>query len=485
MTATAYSASNRSIHLWGLGSMADYFLYVAFNALILPIYSIAFGLDPRYIAWALTLPRLVDAVADPLIGRLSDNFQSRWGRRRPFMVFSAVLGSAALVLIWWADPAWSTWAKFAWLVGCSVVLFFSYGMYTMAHQAMGYELTDDHHMRPKVWAIRSMYFSIASGLCGGWLYWLTLRPMFHGEINGVRWVAVGMAAVLLTSMLITVKNCRERFQRPKRSHVDMFHALRQTLTLRPFAIYLLHRIVGALGGLGSATMGFYLGLYYVCQGDKDLQSTFSGYNGWIGFGLSFLMVPLAVKLSQRIDRRQAYILGAGVAVLGSLCALLTTLPGRPYLNWAVGLGFMVVGQVVGVVTAAIMPDICDIDELRSGERREGLFTAVLAFQAKVETSICTLASSYLVVWAGFDAAAAKQGLLPSPEVMQRMWWMVLLPPIIVGIIAFIIACFFPITREMMEDVRAKLAERRAAAPPEEAEPAAVPARAPAPAPAPA
>lgn len=464
MSDNVYSASNRTIHCWGIGSMADYFLYVSFNALILPIFSIGYGLDPRYIAWALTLPRIVDAIVDPMIGNFSDHFRSRWGRRRPFMVFAALLGSAALVLIWWANPAWSQTSKFIWLLCNSIVLFFCYGMYTMTHQAIGFELTDDHNLRAKVWAIRSMYFSIACGLCGGWLYWVTLRPCFGGEVHGVRWLSIGMVTILLTTMLVTVCNCRERFtSTTTRKHVNLWRALRETLSVKPFVILLAGRIIGALGGIGSATMGFYLGLYYVCRGDKSLLGSLSGYSGWVGFGLSLLMIPIATWLSRRIERRTAYILSAGLGLLGSIGALFWTLPGRPYLGWTIGLIFMILGAFLGVICNAIMPDICDLDELRTGERREGLFTSVLAFQAKVENSLCMLVSGYLTSWAGFSAEAAQKGIMPSPEVLHRMWWLVLIPPIIVSGTAFIIACYFPITRKMMDEVHAKLNERRKAA----------------------
>ena len=112
---------------------------------------------------------------------------------------------------------------------------------------------------------------------------------------------------------------------------------------------------------------------------------------------------------------------------------------------------------------AIMPDICDIDEVQSGERREGLFAAVLAFQAKIENSICILASSYLIAWSGFNAKVAAAGGVQTPESIRFMWWLAFIPPIVFSLISLAIASYFPITSKMMAEVRAKLAAKHQAA----------------------
>lgn len=458
-----YSASNRTIHFWAIGGIADVMLYVGFAFLVMPIFSIGFGMDPRLVGLALTLPRITDALLDPLIGHFSDNLHTRWGRRRPFLLFAGLLGSVTLVAMWWPSTDWSQTAQFVWLLGCSIVLFFCYGMYTMTHQALGFELTDDHHLRAKVWAVRGMYMSIASGLIGGWLWWMTLRPCFGGEINGIRWISVGMAVLVIGPMLVTVLTCKERFANANRKHVNLWKALRSTLTVKPFAILLAGRIVGALGGVGSAMMGMYISIYYICEGDKSMSGSLSGYNGWVGFAVALLMVPLAIKLSKKIERRWGYIILAGVGMVNAILSPIIAQPGHPYAWLSFMIVMCIVGSVFGLYAQAVLPDICDLDELESGERREGMFTAVLAFQSKIENSLCVLISGYLVAWSGFDAQAAKDGIAPSPETLNNMLWVGFTPPIIFGILAFIIACYFPITKKMMDEVREKLVVRRAEA----------------------
>jgi len=467
MNQKVYQASNRDVHLWAMGSLADYMLFVAFNALILPIYVTGFGMDARWVGWALVVPRIFDALIDPILGRFSDNFKSRWGRRRPFMIFAAALGGTMLMAMWWPSQSWEKWAQFAWLLTTSILLYFSYGMYSMTYLALGYELTDDHHQRAKVQAVRGMYFSIAA-MCGGWIYWLALRPFFGNEIHGIRMVSVALAIVLFGSAAIAAINSKERFTNANRKHVNLFKALRSTLTLKPFAILLSIRIISSLSGLGGASIGFFIVTYYVCQGDKVTATSLSGFNGNVGFVMALLIVPLSTWLSRKIERRWGVILWVGVTALGAIAAPLVARPGHPYVYLTYMIIVAVLTMTFGIFMTAIMPDICDIDELESGERREGLFSAVLAFQSKVENSVCILASSYLISWSGFNAKVAAAGGIQTPESIRIMWWLAFIPPIIFSLIALGVAFYFPITRKMMDEVRTKLAARRAAKAAEEA-----------------
>jgi glycoside/pentoside/hexuronide:cation symporter, GPH family len=453
--SSPYSASNSTIHFWAVGAMSDYMLFVAFNALILPIFTTGFGMDPRMVGWALTLPRIADALIDPLLGHFSDNLRSRWGRRRPLLAISALLGAAMLVLMWWPSRDWGEMAKFAWLLGTSILLYFSYGMYSMSHLALGYELSDDYHIRTRVMAVRGMYFSITA-MAGGWLYWLALRPQFGDEITGIRWISVGLAAVIVGATAITIRNTQERVQYTNRTHVPLWPAIRAALRIRPFVIILLLRIAQTLSVSLYASIGFFIGAYYVCGGDKALYSSLSGINGMVGFATAFALVPLSTWLSRRLGKRDGIIWGFVVVLAGAAVMPLCNQPGMPYLLLTHMILFGVLAAVLNLFMSAVIPDICDLDELASGERREGLFSAVMSFVSKIENSLCILASSYLVAWAGFDIA---KGADQPPEVLTRLLWYGFAPKVVFSAVALGLALYFPLTQRMMADVRAQLDER--------------------------
>ncbi len=460
----AYTADARTLHLWGIGGMADYMLFVSFNALILPIFTTAFGLSPVLVGWALMLPRITDALVDPILGHLSDDTHTRWGRRRPYLFGASILGAIVVMALWWASPAWPQGRQFAYLLTCSILLYFCYGVFSMTHVAFGYELSDDYHLRTKVVAIRGFYFSIAA-LAGGWLYWLALRPVFGGEIAGIRWISAGIAAVILVAGLIPFFCCRERFQNANRRHVNLWKAIRATLRVRPFVIILLLRVAQTLGGSLFGAMAFYIGVYSVCGGNKSLFTSLSGINGMVGFAAAFTLMRVAPWLSRRLGKRRAIIWGYGAAFLGAMLMPFFMRPGHPYLLLTHMITFGLASAVLTMFMAAVMPDICDLDELESGERREGLFSAVMSFVSKIENSVCILLGGYLVAFSGFDTHVAQQMGQQPQAVLDKMRLLGFTPAIVFAGVTFAIACYFPITQKMMTDVRARLDARRAAASP--------------------
>jgi glycoside/pentoside/hexuronide:cation symporter, GPH family len=456
----AYTANNRTIHLWAVGAMADYMLYVSFNALILPIYTTGFGLSPVLVGWALMLPRITDGLIDPLIGHLSDNTHTRWGRRRPFIFGTAVVGALVVMAMWWPSRQWPQGAQFAWLLVSSILLFFCYGTFSMSHVAFGYELSDDYHFRTKVVAIRSFYFSIAA-IGGGWAYWLALRPVFGGEIAGIRCVSVGIAAIILLAGLTPVFTCRERFVNANRRHVDLWKALRTTLHVRPFVVVLLLRVFQTLGTTLYGAMAFYIGAYSVCGGDKSRYSSLTGIAGIAGCVFSFAMVPLSANLSRWLGKRRGIILGYGAAFFAATVLPFFARPGFPWLLLTYMLIVIPTSVMLTMFMAAVMPDICDLDELVSGERREGLFSAVMAFVSKLENSLCILLGGYLVAFSGFNTKLAQQMTQQPPEVLVKLRLLGFTPLIVFSGVAFAISWFFPITQKMMDAVRAQLEARHA------------------------
>lgn len=459
--APAYHADNRTIHLWAVGGMADYMLFVSFNALILPIFTTGFGLSPVLVGWALMLPRVVDAFVDPVIGHFSDNLRTRWGRRRPFLLASSLLGAFLVMAMWWPSRAWEPGLQFAWLLGASILLFICYGAFSMTHVALGYELSDDYHLRTRVVAVRAFYFSLAA-LCGGWLYWLALRPVFGDEITGIRWVSVGMALVILVAGLIPVASCRERFRNVAPRHVHLWTAVRTTLKIRPFVLILLLRIAQTLGASLYGALSFYIGAYCVCRGDKSLFTSLAGLNGLLGFAASLALVPLSARLSRRLGKRRGLIYGFAAAFAGAVLLPFCARDGQPYLLLAHMVVFGCANLVLTMFMSAVMPDICDVDELTSGERREGLFSAVMSFVSKIENSLCMLLGGYMVAFSGFNTHLAQQMAQQPDEVLTRLRWLGFTPAIVFTGVAFLLAFFFPLTRPIMDDVRRQLEARRAA-----------------------
>ncbi len=443
--------------LWGVGCIADTLMIQMFG-LVMPIFNTGFGLDSVMLSWAIMIPRLLDGITDPLIGHFSDNLRTRWGRRKPFLVVTTFIGAGVVAGIWWAQPGWPKEWQFGFLVVVATIYYMTWGTYSMTYNALGYELTDDYHERARVMAIRTV-FSQAIVLAVSWVYWLALRPCFGGEIQGIRWIGGVLGVAIIVTGLMPVFFCRERFSEANRTHVPIFRAIGEALRIGVFRTYLAMRFFAAFGLVVFSQLVFYINVYFVCRGDKSLATSLIGFSTMITVVLSVAALPLVPKLSRAIGKRMAVIGGCGVAVLQALAVPFLYNPANPYLQLVAAVLTAPLVAVAIVMRDAIVPDICDIDELENGARREGLFTAVVSFVYKVEVSLCVVIVGYLLMFSGFDPKLAQQ----PDAVLTKLQWFTFAPNILFALIALYFAIRFPVTEEWMARVHQALAARRAAA----------------------
>ncbi|MEY4488167.1 MAG: hypothetical protein RIQ79_675 [Verrucomicrobiota bacterium] len=490
-----YTAPSRQIWAWGVGAVANHILICTYGQAT-AIFTIGFALNAALVSWAIMLPRLIDGITDPLLGHLSDNTHTRWGRRKPFLVVGSVLAAVFLASLWWADRSWSPTAQLAYLFVVGTLFYCSWGLYSMSWNAIGYELTDDYHERSKVSAVGSFFLGIVL-LGNSWLYWFALRPFFHhgvvatfrdfvaagldwekfsavfrlafiaptgaptDEINGIRWIASAAGLIAILTALTAVLVCKERFSdaNPKRKHVAMLPALKTTLRNKPFFNLLMMKLCQTLGERAGGGILVFVGIYYVCQGDKSLAFKITGIGSTIGTVWGFAMLPLIKPISRWIGKKGGIILGASGSLAAALITPFAYSPAHPYWILLPALLTITLIAISNTIAQAVMPDICDVDELETGHRREGLFTSVMGFVQKIEISLCALLVGYLVVWSGLDTKIAAQ----PAEVLNRLFWLAIIPNIVFTAGYFFIALRFPLTEAMMTEVRAKLDARHRAA----------------------
>lgn len=448
-----YTAGKKQLWSWGIGGLASHFLIQTFGQAGI-IFTVGFSLNPVLVSWCMMLPRLVDAILDPLIGHYSDDTHTRWGRRKPYMIAGAVIGVIFLAAVWWANPKWSNTAQFSYLLVMGTLFYICYGVYTMAWTAIGFELTDDYHERSKVAAIGGFFCAIVA-LCSSWMYWLALRPIFGNEIWGMRWISIVVGLIIIVSAFYAAFVCKERFSHSNRKHVPIMPALKTTFRNRPFVILILIKVCQLIGERAAGGLLVYLAIYYVCAGDKSLATKIIGIGGTIGLFWSFALLPLMKPVSQWIGKKAALVIGAFISFLFAVLQPFILNPDYPYLLLLPAFIVVPLITISNTLGNAIVPDICDADELQSGQRREGLFTSVMGFMAKMEISFCVLIVGYLVSWSGLDT---KLTIQPA-EVLNKMFWLCILPNIVFTFLALLLTLKFPMTESSMNEVRRKLDER--------------------------
>lgn len=492
-THKAYTAPTFEIWAWGLGAIANHALIQIYGQ-AMNVLTVGYALSPLLVSLCMILPRLVDGFADPIIGHLSDNTRSKWGRRKPFLVAGAILGTIFICAIWWTNASWSVPVQFIFLLITGILFYVAWGAYTMAWTTMGYELSDDYSERSRIAAISGIFLAITTTAIG-WIYWLALRPVFHDgvlgtmqafiaalpswesawavlnhafatakdaphdEINGMRWISFLIGIIIIGTAFVAVRYTKERFSHvnAKRSHVAIVPAVKTTLQCRPFVILLAYRIFQIFVER-VPTMGLflYVAIYILCAGDKATATKLNGLAVTGALILSFPALWALKPLTSWIGKKATQI---SSAVL--IMAIAVTLP--LFLHAANPIWFVIpwllsflLGTVNAALISAMLPDICDLDELENDQRREGLFTAVLSFVVKIGISLSVLIVGGFLSWAGLHAKEITQ----SPDFVSNLYWFTIVTNIILSALHLFFTLLFPITPRMMAEVRSKLDERR-------------------------
>jgi len=257
---------------WGAGGVADNYIINGLNALVLPIYNIAFHMSPVLLGIALFIPRFIDAVTDPLMGNISDNTRSRWGRRRPYIVIGAIVCAITFPLLW-MPPSKTNMVMFIYFTFMSVIYSLGYTAYIVPYTALGYELTNDYDERTRTLAWR-MYLGLIAGFAMPWLYKLCLHPVFEDDAAaGAIWLSVLMGILIVITGILPAIKGRENVRAAKQEKIGIFDALKYTIKNRAFLILAMGYVVVIFSLFTSGTLALYVNIFYVGKGSKDIKAS--------------------------------------------------------------------------------------------------------------------------------------------------------------------------------------------------------------------
>jgi len=441
--------------LWGAGGAADNILYNGMSTLVLPIFNVGLGVDAVKLGYAMGIPRILDAITDPLIGNYSDNLRSRWGRRRPLIFFGVIFAALFIGLLFSPPRALGEDGLFWWfLIVCSL-FYVAYTFFMIPYSALGLEITDDYNERTRVLAWRP-YLGLAIGLGIPWLYKLCflIGPTEAEGARTVGWIMGGAAFALgvLPALFVPERGLPSSAEKP----LPLFHSLGVTFRNRAFLTLTVCTLLILLGLFIASPLGVYINIFYIFGGDKNASATIAGVAGMAMLGAGFLGLPFSTWLSARIGKRHAmlYLLLFGIASVISTWWLFT--PANPWLSILPGfaVGFSLNGCFL--VSVSMLGDVCDDDELRTGRRREGIYSASLEFGKKMAIALSTLLTGYVLAFTGFDQKLAVQ---TEETLFALRFGYVALMTVTLALSA---ACiwFYPLTHAYLEGVRHQIDERR-------------------------
>lgn len=460
----AYQMSKKRLTIrekmaYGFGGFVDQIMSGTFGMMAFPIYNIALGLDAKLLGIALSVPRFVDAISDPIMGHISDNTRSRWGRRKPYIAIGAILMAAMLVLVFSPPESLTGNGLFWYITITGALMYVAYTIFSVPYNALGYELTQDYDERTSVQAWRMVMISIKA-VAAPWILkaCFIIGKMFPEsdrpvEVIGVFYVAIALGLLVIVGAVPILVFCREATERVQKAKVKALESVKATLSNKVFRVHLITIFMVMIGVFIFGPLKIYLNNFYVYGGDKDAAATMIGYSGTLQAIFGFLSIPLITWLSKRIGKKATY--SGGIIASGLIFPLSWFIytPEMPYLQLIVPILTAPALTCCWVLNPSITADICDHDELQTGQRREGMYGAVWGFAFKAGISAISLIMGILIAWTGFVAEIATQ----SDETIVRMRLLMVVVPLIflVGGGTFF-ALRFPLTRARMSEIQTKL-----------------------------
>jgi GPH family glycoside/pentoside/hexuronide:cation symporter len=451
---------------YGLGGSIDMWGHWLYPNLAYPVFNIFLGLSPQLVGLALMLIRIVDAISDPFFGWLSDNTRTRFGRRRPFIFVGALFAGLGLPLLFFVPSGWTGDALFWWMLLSSLFYIPFVSCFNMPFQSLGNELTPDYHERTSVMSFKGVIqkiFEVAFFL--GLPF--TNLALFYNATTGKQNVLLGvqvycgiLGVIMAVSGLLVFFNVKERYYAGvaarQKEKVSLKESIYETLKCRPFRLKIIAGLCFSLGSSMVGSLGYYATVYHVAGGDTKLGNNWNGAMGAAWMIGGFLGVPALAWICRRLGKRPSILLacGIGFAAYGGTWFLYTpSLPWLQVLSSAsmafTAAGYYMLDQTIGA-------DIMDYDELNTGKRREGAFSACGSWMNKVGNALGYFLSGQVLALTGFAADKAVQ----SPE--SIFWIRAMLAGI--PITGVCLAAFFlwqyPLTQEKMAEVRAQLEARR-------------------------
>ncbi len=403
---------------YGAGGIIPIALFNVAGILVGLMGNISLGLSAFWLGVILIIPRLWDAVSDPIIGHLSDNTRTRWGRRRPYLLIGGILVAFFFVVIWWIPKGETVHSWFPTESGfqafqlvyilVSLLLFYTAcTIFEIPHGALGMEMTTDQHERTRLFSAKSFVGNLFA-MSTPWLFAMANLEIFRGtggnEADGMRYVSLLIAAILIPLSFWWTITLREPgfVKVASQEKTPFWKDMRHTAGNRNFIMLTLTIFTLAMGFNFVNLLGSYIPIFYVFGGDKVAGANLLGINGTVWAITGVLAVFPLNWISPVIGKRKTLIIAILLMCAAQLSKIVCYNPNYPYLILIPTVLLSMGMLFFFTLGASMVGDICDEDELNTGYRSEGSYYSIYWWFIKMGTAFASFVAGALIVFTQFD-----------------------------------------------------------------------------------
>lgn len=472
MTTEATKLPLRTKIAFGSGSLAFGIKDQGFNAFLMLYYNQVIGLSATWVGLAILCASLVDAVADALIGQMSDHHRSRLGRRHPFM-YAAALPVAVGYMLFWAPPEAAPMVQCAWLLATSVVVRVGISLFEVPSAALMAEFTADYDERTSLSIWRSVF--LALGLIGGGVMALKVflvptpeQPMGQLNAEGYTHYGIFAGAVMFFAILAATRGTQDRIPylnqaKARATGENVLSNVALLLKNRAYISVVACIFFFAVGGGVTAALGTYVSTYFW----KLSASQIGSLAGAAGLGA--IMGLMMSGMGRGLGKRNFAVLSLILALVANITLISLKLAGfikadGPALLPFIALQTLIVsatGAICIVMGSSMLADVADNVEASTGRRMEGLMFAALIMTQKAVSGMGVFVSGMVLAAIAFPEKARPE--LLDPALLQRLGIVYVLSLVGTTALALTTLAFYPITRDSHNRTVAQLREARAQA----------------------
>ena len=441
---------------YGSGSLTNNLLPAALGVFMFFLVT-GFGMDPFLAGLLGGIPRFFDALTDPIMGYISDNTRTGWGRRRPYIFIGAIVTGILFILLWQMSPENGQPFNFWYFLVMSLLYITGNTIFSTPFIGLGYEMSDDYNERTRLMGITNTIGQVA-WMIVPWFWALISNPdyIFATQVEGVRKLSIVVAALcILTGIMPAIfRNLGQVF-----SNIPFLR-----LCVATFLVYNGFQIVAAFSN--------YIIVYYMFDGDYSaannwltwpwVPTLFRSASAWFAtvnaIITAFMVIPIVTWMAARWGKKQAFIISTVISIVGYVLKWWGFSPENPWLMF-LPLPMMSFGMG-GLFTLmmSMTADVCDLDELRNGlPRKESQFGAIYWWMVKMGQSLALVLSGAVLKWVAFDQNAAIQ----APDTLTQLRLADILIPALSAFVAIFVMIGYDLTENRMKDIKAELQKRRA------------------------